>query len=316
MTILMKLLTLMGLFIFGAVMGSFACCQAWRLRLAEKGKKDPGKWSVCLSCKHRLAWYDNIPLLSWLSLRGKCRYCKASIGGAEILSEVGLGTVFVLMGAYYMGILRSGCGLLNYACGRFDLSSEVWNFDPVILLDLLMAAVLAVILVGMWIIFIYDAKWQLMPAKILTLVNVSALVYVILKHVSLFMLASDTLSTSEILTTIIWPSAFSTIISVVLTAGFYYLLYLLSHETLVGGGDWILCIAIGLLLGNWWLAVIMLCVANFAACEIAMFRNIYMAEIKRKAPRKRIAFGPFLISGFVVAFIIQDWLLSLLTLAM
>jgi leader peptidase (prepilin peptidase)/N-methyltransferase len=35
--------------------------------------------SHCPHCKHVLSWYENIPLFSWLTLRGKCRHCKASI---------------------------------------------------------------------------------------------------------------------------------------------------------------------------------------------------------------------------------------------
>ena len=61
--------------IFGAAFGSFACCQAWRIRLREEGKKDPGKRSVCLNCGKKLAWYENIPIVSWLAQGGKCRKC-------------------------------------------------------------------------------------------------------------------------------------------------------------------------------------------------------------------------------------------------
>ena len=79
------------LFIFGAAFGSFACCQVWRIR-----KKDKAKWSHCMHCKYQLQWYDNIPIISWLSLGGKCRKCKKKIGYAEILAEVGLAVAFVL----------------------------------------------------------------------------------------------------------------------------------------------------------------------------------------------------------------------------
>jgi leader peptidase (prepilin peptidase) / N-methyltransferase len=35
--------------------------------------------SACMSCSHELAWYDNVPLVSWLALRGRCRSCGAGI---------------------------------------------------------------------------------------------------------------------------------------------------------------------------------------------------------------------------------------------
>jgi leader peptidase (prepilin peptidase) / N-methyltransferase len=36
--------------------------------------------SACESCGHEIAWYDNLPLVSWLALRGRCRSCRAPIG--------------------------------------------------------------------------------------------------------------------------------------------------------------------------------------------------------------------------------------------
>ena len=46
-------------FVVGAVFGSFACCQAYRIRYKEEGKRIGGR-SECLFCHHRLAWYELI----------------------------------------------------------------------------------------------------------------------------------------------------------------------------------------------------------------------------------------------------------------
>lgn len=62
-------------FIAGVIFGSFynVCIYRIPMGLSIIGKGTP---SMCLKCKHPVAFYDNIPLLSYLILRGKCRYCK------------------------------------------------------------------------------------------------------------------------------------------------------------------------------------------------------------------------------------------------
>jgi len=47
----------------------------------------PGR-SMCPSCEHKLSWRDTIPVLSYLMLRGRCRYCGESIGGQYMLVEM------------------------------------------------------------------------------------------------------------------------------------------------------------------------------------------------------------------------------------
>src|SRR6056297_1686255 len=71
----MLYLILTFVFIFGLVIGSFLNCLIWRLHTGES----LGNRSYCPSCRHQIKWYDNIPLLSFLFLRGKCRYCGKNI---------------------------------------------------------------------------------------------------------------------------------------------------------------------------------------------------------------------------------------------
>jgi len=70
------LYTLIAL-LFGAIVGSFLNVVILRLPNEEESIVFPA--SHCTSCNTDLHWYDNIPLLSYLALRGKCRYCKAGI---------------------------------------------------------------------------------------------------------------------------------------------------------------------------------------------------------------------------------------------
>ena len=60
----------------GLVLGSFLNVVAARVPL-KRSIVSPG--SACMSCGHEIAWYDNVPLLSWLLLHGRCRACGARI---------------------------------------------------------------------------------------------------------------------------------------------------------------------------------------------------------------------------------------------
>ena len=61
---------------FGACVGSFTNVVVWRLPRQESVVY-PG--SHCPRCGHAVRWHDNMPLLGWLLLAGRCRDCNASI---------------------------------------------------------------------------------------------------------------------------------------------------------------------------------------------------------------------------------------------
>ena len=63
-------------FVFGAVVGSFLNVCIFRLPKAESVVTPP---SHCPHCNYQIRWYDNIPVFSYLLLKGKCRGCKAAI---------------------------------------------------------------------------------------------------------------------------------------------------------------------------------------------------------------------------------------------
>jgi leader peptidase (prepilin peptidase)/N-methyltransferase len=79
------------LFIFGTVVGSFLNVVIYRT--PEKEQIVKGR-SHCINCKHDLAWYDLFPILSWIILLGKCRYCKTPITGRYALVEALTGLLF------------------------------------------------------------------------------------------------------------------------------------------------------------------------------------------------------------------------------
>ncbi len=96
-------------FLFGIVFGSFLNVLIYRIPLKQEFVKTP---SHCMSCGHKLAWYDNIPLVSWLSLKGHCRYCNTKISPQYPIIEGLNGILWVLTalmcGFNLMSLLYAG----------------------------------------------------------------------------------------------------------------------------------------------------------------------------------------------------------------
>ncbi len=79
-------------FMFGCCIGSFLNVVIYRVP-REKSLVHPG--SACPHCGRPIRFYDNVPLLSWLILRAKCRNCKAPISGRYFIVELLTGVVFL-----------------------------------------------------------------------------------------------------------------------------------------------------------------------------------------------------------------------------
>jgi len=79
-------------FLFGLMIGSFLNVVIYR---TPRGESIVFPGSHCTSCEHKLAWYHNIPLLSWLMLRGRCSYCKAAISIQYPLIELLTGLLWL-----------------------------------------------------------------------------------------------------------------------------------------------------------------------------------------------------------------------------
>lgn len=238
-------LTLLGL-----ALGSFAGATVWRLRARQlkadkkhgdavsaaekkqvaKLKDDPlhKDRSVCLHCGHTLQWYDLIPLVSWVSLRGKCRYCHKSIGWFEPLMEIGVALFFVVSYLYWPYGLTSPIEITHFI---------LW----------LVAGV------GMAILFAYDAKWFLLPnIVVFPLIGLGALRVLLAYADSGFSL------------TVLMDAFFSCVV----LSGLYYLIYIFSRHQWVGFGDVKLGLALALFLADWQLAFLALFLANLIGTVI------------------------------------------------
>ena len=92
----MEVLYIVCFFIMGLIFGSFFCCVGLRL---STGKKFINDRSICDNCGHVLSWYDLIPLISYISLKGKCRYCHKKVSLLNPFIELVTGILFAL--SYY-----------------------------------------------------------------------------------------------------------------------------------------------------------------------------------------------------------------------
>lgn len=168
--------------LLGIVFGSFVNAFVWRLHeqaeLAEKQKAKSKKQSkrksnhspqpsaltasdlsitkgrsMCPNCHHTLAAKDLVPILSWLWLRGKCRYCGKPISGQYPLVELVTGLLFVLSFVTW-----------PYALGGVGLYMFVfWLFYVVVFMMLA----------------VYDLRWFLLPDKVVFPLIAVALVEVV-----------------------------------------------------------------------------------------------------------------------------------------
>ena len=87
-----------AIFVLGLCFGSFLNVCIHRLPL---GISVVTPRSACPKCKHGIALYDNMPVLSWLILRGRCRYCKAKISPRYLIIEWLTGLLFLLCYGYF-----------------------------------------------------------------------------------------------------------------------------------------------------------------------------------------------------------------------
>jgi len=80
---------------FGLLFGSFANVLIWRV---PRGESIVSPGSHCPACGHDVRWYDNIPVASWLVLRGCCRDCAAPISARYPVIELASGVLWVFAG--------------------------------------------------------------------------------------------------------------------------------------------------------------------------------------------------------------------------
>src|ERR1017187_4947408 len=99
-------------FLFGLLIGSFLNVCVYRL---PRDLSVVRPRSHCPACEKQIAWYDNIPVLSYLLLRGKCRHCGERIslsGGVPLAPGIVSFLLYGLIGQRWFSVLESVTGAL------------------------------------------------------------------------------------------------------------------------------------------------------------------------------------------------------------
>ena len=99
-------------FVFGAMVGSFLNVVIYRLPREISVVREPP--SSCPSCGNTISWYDNIPIISWLALRGRCRHCKAPFSVRYLLVEA-LAGLLCLLAYSRWGVSVTGVEVVIFA---------------------------------------------------------------------------------------------------------------------------------------------------------------------------------------------------------
>lgn len=152
--------------VVGLCMGSFVNALVWRVheQAEEHDKKRPNKKylnrlsirrgrSMCTHCHHELAARDLIPVVSWLQLHGKCRYCGKPIDDSPIV-EVALAVLFV--------------------------ASYIWWPEAITGFQVPIFVLWLVLLVGLAALTVYDLRWMLLPNRLIYPLAVVAVVQAII----------------------------------------------------------------------------------------------------------------------------------------
>jgi len=256
---------ILGLFLLGLALGSFANALVWRVRQQSKSKNNAkpelsiikGR-SMCPNCRHELKPIDLIPVISWLLLKGRCRYCNKPISWQYPLVELLTGLIFVW----------------SYLAWPYKLD----NFAGYLYLALWLC-----VLVGFMALIVYDLRWMLLPDRIVLPLGLVA------SGMSLITVLRSDKPLIAVL---------SVFLSLAIAGGIFYVLYQVSEGKWIGGGDIKLGWVIGLILATPARSFLMLFLASFIGTIISL-PLLLRHRLKKTSI---IPFGPFLM---IAAFIVQ-----------
>src|SRR3989344_919183 len=308
-------------FVIGSILGSFAKALADR---SLSNRSFFGR-SSCVNCKHKLNWYDLVPLISYILLRGKCRYCSQKIPLEYLLVELGMGILVALL--FYKTFSSSSflisnspaIGVWQFLLNRF--SSSFGMTDIALVFNLVLSTFFITILAA---VTITDFKKTLIPDRIMIpsiKIALSALtLFTIYKISYLYSYLNQTQigklllpPHSDYFTRHAIYSAETLIYGVLtglLIAGFFMGLIIITKGKGMGGGDVKLGAFIGLMLG--FPQSLLALVLSFI---LGALLSLVLIVTKKKHFGQSIPFGPFLVLGSLISLFwgnqIIDWYLRL-----
>lgn len=158
---IIAVMVIICIFILGLILGSFINALVWRLHKQSGSKKRAKQYSIisgrsqCVHCGHQLSALDLIPLFSWISLKGRCRYCNKAISWQYPAVELATAVTFAV-------------------------SFLAWPAALTLFQTILYVLWLAIV-VHLVALAVYDLKWMLLLDKlVIWLTAVSGLLIVLL----------------------------------------------------------------------------------------------------------------------------------------
>ena len=298
-------------FLLGLVLGSFV------LVLAERSLTKQSFWgrSYCPHCKKKLRWYDLFPILSFIILRGRCRYCGDKIAVEYLLAEVVMGLLVGLLFAVQFQNFHPSTTSTVLSTSSLGIGFSIFIFELV--LKTFFITILAVL-------FITDLKKMLIPDRIivpaikiglasilvLTITKIGYLYYFLSQStVGRYLLPphSDYFQRHALLSA--WPFL-TGILMAILIGGFFMGLIIITKGKGMGGGDVKLGAFIGLMLG--FPQSLLALVLSFI---LGALLSLVLIVTKKKHFGQSIPFGPFLVLGSLISLFwgnqIIDWYLRL-----
>lgn len=249
-------------FLFGLIVGSFLNVVALRM---ERGEDFVHGRSACPRCGVLIHWYDNIPLFSFLWLRGRCRGCHDPISWRYPVVELTVGLVYATLVACFFNPIQTGAWI-----------ETVW-------------------LLGLFSLFIvialYDGQTLEIPVALLQASALWTLAFVLLLDWS-------------VATEMLWSldgRTVSGLIGALVAWVLFASLSFFSHETWMGWGDAWLAAIIGFSVGIGGLLFALTLSFGFGA----LF-SVFLLLRKKAGMETRVPFGPFLVIGTFVYFILSS----------
>lgn len=264
------MLLLYGLtLILGLVLGSFANVLIWRL----PRKMGLGGRSICPQCLKKIRWYDNIPLISFFVLKGRCRDCQKQISWRYPLVEVSVALASTLL--VFVSTRCFSLNLINQApiC---DWMGALWTLSYFYYLFI------AVIFVSVFVVDLRDK--------------------IILDQLSFWGFGLSVF----FLIFFRGPDFFENIFAGLVAALFLLLIHLVTRGRGMGLGDVKFALFAGTLLG-WPETLTWLFLSFLTGAAIGSI----LIMVKKANLKTQIAFGPFLVAAAFVAFIFGHWLVNI-----
>ena len=267
-------------FIIGLAFGSFLNCLIYRLA----HQRSVSGRSFCPKCQHQINWYDNIPLLSFIILRTRCRYCRQKISWQYPIVEVVMGLLFLISVwrvSYQIPLLSPGDVAILWGYQLFiPLAEQYLIFILSVIRDW-------VIFFTLLFIFVYDLKYTRIEDMVL--LPATGLIFILT-------LVTPSLS-GELSTLMVWTRFQALILSMAIGVGFFGLQYLATKGKGIGLGD----LRIGLFMGAalvFWPKILVALIFSYL---IGAFISLFLIFFNGKKMKSQIPLGPFLVLGTTIA---------------